>query len=119
MNLQKTKIINWKGYFLISPHEVARRRNQDQCGEKIKKKVKEMRWFLKFRKKSSFSVQFSIGDRVFIFKKINSSIVSEIYDVPIHGEVCNFPTKFSNMVIIDKGIWCCNKGTLTLTKFLV
>ena len=85
----------------------------------VKKKVKEMRWFLKFRKKSSFSVQFSIGDRVFIFKKINSSIVSEIYDVPIHGEVCNFPTKFSNMVIIDKGIWCCNKGTLILTKFLV
>ena len=85
----------------------------------VEKKVKEMRWFLKFRKKSRFSVQFSIGDRVFIFKKINSSIVSEIYDVPIHGEVCNFPTKFSNMVIIDKGIWCCNKGTLTLTKFLV
>ena len=40
MNLQKTKIINWKGYFLISPHEVARRRNQDQCGEKIKIKSK-------------------------------------------------------------------------------
>ena len=38
MNLQKTKIINWKGYFLISPHEVARRRNQDQCGEKKSKR---------------------------------------------------------------------------------